>query len=85
MGPIGFREMGLTFFKTTAAAVIMGIVVHYLYPFIHLFLGTSMVVALLLDILCGIIIYGLIIIFMKIKEVDYIINYLKRHFIKRKV
>jgi putative peptidoglycan lipid II flippase len=77
LGSIGFREMGLAFFKTAAAAVVMGIVVHYLYPVLLRHIGSS-AVALLLDIACGIVIYGVLVLFLRIREVDFVVGYVKR-------
>jgi putative peptidoglycan lipid II flippase len=77
LGSIGFREMGLTFFKTAASAVIMGVVAHYLYPVFLRHAGHS-AIALFLDIACGIAVYGTLVLFLRIKEVDFVVNYVKR-------
>lgn len=74
---MGFREMGITFIKILTAAVVMGIVVDFAYPVLLQIHGVS-VVALLLDILCGIVVYGLIMFFLRIREVDFVLEYVKR-------
>ena len=82
IGQIGFIEIAVTFLKVCFASGAMGLTVHYLYPILLQATGI-LAIALLLDILCGIVIYGVIILFLKIKEVNYVIDYLKRHFLKK--
>lgn len=80
LGQIGFKEISFTFMKTCASGAIMGVTVHLLYPVFYQATGI-LAVALLLDILCGIAVYGFMILFMRIREVDFVIGYLKRKFI----
>lgn len=77
LGRVGGKEMCVTFFKACFSAGCMGAAVHYLYPMFYQATGI-LAVALFLDILCGIAVYGALILFMRIREVDFVIEYLKR-------
>lgn len=77
LGAIGFREMGATLLKTAAAAVVMGIVVGFLYSVLLGLTGVP-AVALLLDIVCGIVVYSVLVLFLRIREVDFVVGYVKR-------
>lgn len=76
LGPMGLREISITFLKTGIASAVMGVSVHYLYFMIY-YRTEILSFALLLSVLCGILIYCFLIFFMKIKEVVFVIQSIK--------
>lgn len=76
LGDIGLKKIYTTFMKSFFASIIMGISVHYLYVAIYLAIGIISI-SLLLSVIIGILIYSTILLFMRIKEVQYIIDCLK--------
>lgn len=81
LGQIGFKEMSVTFIKTCIAGAVMGLTVHYLYDI--LFNATGILaVALLLDIVCGIMVYGALVLFLRIREVDFVVGCIRRKLAK---
>jgi len=83
LGRIGFKEISITFIKICVSSAAMGCVVYLLYPVFYQVTGI-LAPALLFDILCGISVYSILVQFMRIREVDFIIGYLKRKLIRTK-
>lgn len=79
VGGINGKELALTFGKIAAASLIMGAVVLISYSFISAqILGLKGILAgTLISTLAGMAVYFVVITFMKIKEVDEIINQVK--------
>lgn len=77
LGHIGLAEMGKTLLKTCFAGSVMGICVHYLYPVLYGAEG-SLPAALLCTVLSGVMIYGALILLLKVKEVDLLAEQLQR-------
>lgn len=76
LGRIGLWEMSLTFGKAVLAAVVMGFAVHRAY--LALFEATgSLLLSVLLSILCGVLVYGVTILLLRVKEVALITDFLK--------
>lgn len=83
LGPIGYNEIGITFIKTCTSSAAMGAVAHLLYPILYQTTGI-LAAALLLDILCSISVYGILILFMRIREVDFVKRYIMRKLMPNK-
>ncbi|WP_027309095.1 murein biosynthesis integral membrane protein MurJ [Caloramator sp. ALD01] len=81
IGKIGLRDMLLTFVKILIASLVMGIVSKICFEFLKGYLTNNK--ALIISIFIAIIIYGLVIIFLRIPEVDEIIIKIKKKFIKK--
>lgn len=75
IGPFGLKSIGITFVKITIASLVMGGSVKLVYVWLSPFIYESL--ALLLCIMLGVLIYGTLILFMKIKDVDVIFSNLK--------
>ncbi|MBF8983799.1 murein biosynthesis integral membrane protein MurJ [Lutibacter sp. B2] len=69
IGDFGLGEIGKTFLKTGFVSSLMGIGVHFGYKFVFSSTGSN-TLAVLLSIILGASLYGCLILFMKIEEVD---------------
>jgi len=81
IGPFGLKEVTTSFVKIASASILMGIVAYISFRFFRLFVSQNM--ALLAAIAVGTLIYGTLILFMKIPEVDRTVESVKRRIRKR--
>ncbi|NDL68607.1 murein biosynthesis integral membrane protein MurJ, partial [Anaerotalea alkaliphila] len=75
IGSFGIKQIGVTFFKTLIGASVMGLITKVSY--IYLINSLSQNISLLISITTGAISYLLIMLFMRIKEVDSITEVIK--------
>lgn len=81
LGDFGQKKIIIVFFKTTFAALIMGVVARVVYKFIFVMLGTGLimeVIALGTAIVAGATVYGLLILLFKVDEVSMITDIVKK-------
>ncbi len=81
LGDFGQKKIIIVFFKTTFAALIMGVVARVVYKFIFAMLGTGLimeVIALGTAIVAGATVYGLLILLFKVDEVSMITDIVKK-------
>lgn len=81
LGDFGQKKIVIVFFKTTFAALIMGIVARVVYTFIFRLLGAGLimeVIALGTAIVVGACVYGLLILLFKVEEVSMITDIVKK-------
>ncbi len=76
IGPLGMKNITITFIKIACASLVMGMLAKLSYNSLLSFINGNL--SLLLSIGIGAVIYFIIIYFMKIEEVDTIVNTLKR-------
>ena len=81
IGPFGLKEITTSFVKIAGASMLMGIVAYISFRFFRLFVSQN--VALLAAIAVGALIYGILILFMRIPEVDRTVESVKRRIRKR--
>ncbi|MGB9819484.1 MAG: murein biosynthesis integral membrane protein MurJ [Thermovenabulum sp.] len=79
IGPFGVKNVIITFFKISIASLIMGILAGFSYMKLLSFLGQNL--SLLVSIIIGAFSYFLIIIFMKIEEVETLLSKARRRFL----
>lgn len=79
-GQISFKSFTQDFTKIMFASILMGLVTHYSYAYFAQF---NIYIGVLISILFSIIVYGMIILFMRIPAVMKSVNRLYRRFIKR--
>lgn len=77
IGPFGFKEMGSSFLKITIASLLMGVISKAFFQYLRVS-GFTQNIALFLAIAIGAVAYFTCIYFMRIKEVDFIVNMIKR-------
>ncbi|HOM02487.1 MAG TPA: murein biosynthesis integral membrane protein MurJ [Acetivibrio sp.] len=82
IGPLGIKSMGLKFLKILAASLIMGFIAYISYEYIKNFLSPN--ISIVISIIGGALIYFVIIYFMKIDDVDVLVNQFKRKLAERK-
>jgi putative peptidoglycan lipid II flippase len=75
IGAFGLKKVFSSFLKVTVGSLLMAIIAKYLYISL-LFIGSSY--SLLISICIGAIIYFIIIYFLRVEEMDFLINSLKR-------
>ena len=78
IGPFGMKSIVFSFGKIVAASVIMGIIAKFSFNRMLMTFGEN--VSLILSISIGAVIYGIIIYFMKIEEVDILVGALKKRY-----
>jgi putative peptidoglycan lipid II flippase len=83
IGEFGTKQILITFFKISIASATMGILAKVLFDYLSTILSQNN--SLIIAISLGAIIYFIIIYFMKIEDVDLIVNIIKRRFSKDKV
>lgn len=78
IGPFGLKKISVSFIKISVASISMGIISYSLFKFMSLNLSQNF--SLLVSIVVGALSYLLIIYFMKIEDVDVIVNAIKKKF-----
>lgn len=77
IGALGFKEMSTSFLKIIVASIIMGAISKIIF---NLLIGmTSITYSFLISVSFGIVLYFLIISFMKIKDVDIVVSLIKKN------
>ncbi len=69
IGDYGISNIRNTFIKTTVVSALMGIGVHFSYKIIYGNVGSNLL-AVLISVMLGVFLYGILIFFMGIEEVD---------------
>jgi putative peptidoglycan lipid II flippase len=69
IGDFGIRNITATFIKVIVASCVMGIIVLYVYDRISIWTSSN-ILAVTVSILTGLVIYGILVSFMKIEEFD---------------
>lgn len=76
IGPFGLKEITKSFAKIASASIVMGLIAYGGFMFLRQFVSQNM--ALLAAIAVGALTYGILILFMKIPEVDRTVESVKR-------
>lgn len=79
-GQISFKSFIITFCKLIFASLLMGLVTYYSYA---LFSSINIYIGLLASVILSILVYGIIILFMRIPSVMRAVNKLYKRFIKK--
>lgn len=77
LGQIGLRDMSVTFFKTLFAGGVMGLAVHGIYLGLYGATG-SLLISVVVSILCGILVYGVAILLLRVKEIEMVVTFLQK-------
>jgi len=80
IGPFGMKQMSISFIKILVASLVMGFIAKFSFDYLIEILGQSL--SLFVSIGIGAILYFVIIYFMKIEDVEVIINAVKRKIAK---
>lgn len=78
IGPYGMKDMVYTFLKVVFASLVMGVIARLFYIKFYVMLGG--VFSLLSAIFVGAAVYFIIILFMRIKEIDFILSKVRGYF-----
>lgn len=81
IGSFGMKNISISFVKILISSVVMGVVARLSFGTLLNYIGTNL--ALIVSIGIGALIYGLLIYFMKIEEVDVLITSFKKRFSKK--
>lgn len=76
IGPFGMKNTTISFIKILASSLVMGLVVYFVYDLLLSYLSGNL--SLVISICIGALVYFVIIYFMKIDEVDTLINAAKK-------
>lgn len=79
IGPLGIRQISISFLKILFASIIMGSLAKMSFEYLTTILSRN--ISLFLAICIGVLLYFLIIIFLKIQDVDVIVETIKKKFI----
>ena len=80
MGYYGQDKIGKTLAKSTVSALIMGVITYFVYKFLGQAIGLGIIkeaITLILSVGIGAIVYGILIIFFKVEEVNIILDMIK--------
>lgn len=86
MGYYGQDKISKTFVKSIIAALVMGVVTYFVYKFLGQVIGLGMIketITLIVSVSVGALVYGALVILLKIEEVDIILNMIKSKFNKK--
>ena len=81
IGPFGIKEIARSFVKIVCASIFMGILAYTSFSVLSRFMSENM--ALVVAIAFGALTYGILILFMKIPEVDRTVEAVKRRIQRR--
>lgn len=76
IGPFGMKNIAISFIKVSCASIVMGVIARLLYDILIKNIGANL--ALIVAIIIGTVVYFVMIYFMKIDEVDSMIEAVKR-------
>ena len=76
IGPFGLKEITTSFAKIASASIVMGLIAYGSFIFLCQFVSQNM--ALLAAIAVGALTYGIVILYMRIPEVDRTVESVKR-------
>lgn len=79
-GRLSFKSFTLDFTKMIIASIVMGFVTYYSY---RLFASINIYIGVLISVLLSVIVYGVIILFMRIPSVMKAVNKLYKRFVKK--
>lgn len=82
IGALGMKEMAIVIFKTLAASITMGIVAFFIYNTLNPHINE--LIALMIAVLIGALVYFGLIIIMKIDDVDIIVEAIRKKVKKRR-
>ncbi|MBZ4646715.1 MAG: murein biosynthesis integral rane protein MurJ [Clostridia bacterium] len=80
IGPFGMKRITISFIKILCASLVMGVITKVSYTTLSNYINANL--SLILSIGIGAVTYFILIYFMKIEEVDVIVNAMKRKMIK---
>lgn len=88
IGYFGQDKILKTFSKSLVSSAIMGVTTYYIYNMLSSNLGTEIIsdiVSLGVSVLLGVLVYGLLILVLKVEEVNIVMNFVKNKIKKKKL